>query len=98
MFSGCQLLPFPAIGSTFSGMDSMNISLPSALKDYVDGQVAEGRYSSVSEYVRDLIRKDEKAKAWLKLEGLLLEGLEGEPTPWTDVDANRLIRLAETGH
>ena len=76
----------------------MNISLPAALKDYVDGQVADGRYASVSEYVRDLIRKDEKAKAWLKLEDLLLEGLEGEPTPWTDADAKRLVRLAETGH
>lgn len=76
----------------------MNISLPAGLKDYVDGQVAEGRYSSVSEYVRDLIRKDEKAKAWLKLEGLLLEGLEGEPTPWTPELMDDIRRRAKAGH
>jgi antitoxin ParD1/3/4 len=76
-------------------MSSMNISLPDGLKAYVDAQVAEGRYASASEYVRDLIRADEKAKAWLKLETLLLEGLESEETEWTEDDANALIRMAE---
>jgi putative addiction module CopG family antidote len=41
----------------------MNISLPDPLKDFVDHQIAEGRYSGVSEYVRELIRDDEKRKA-----------------------------------
>lgn len=59
-------------------MESMNISLPEALKDYVDGQIASGRYSSASEYVRELIRDDEKRKAQDHLESLLLEGLKGE--------------------
>ncbi|EQD73643.1 addiction module antidote protein, CopG/Arc/MetJ family, partial [mine drainage metagenome] len=39
---------------------SMNISLPTPLKRFVDEQIAAGRYSSASEYVRDLIRGDEK--------------------------------------
>ena len=39
-------------------MQSMNISLPDPLKKFVDGQIAQGRYSSVSEYVRELIRAD----------------------------------------
>ena len=34
-------------------MQSMNISLPDPLKQYVDGQISTGRYSSASEYVRD---------------------------------------------
>lgn len=59
-------------------MQSMNISLPEPLKAFVDGQIAEGRYSSVSEYVRELIREDEKRKAQEQLEALLLEGLKGE--------------------
>jgi antitoxin ParD1/3/4 len=59
-------------------MESMNISLPELLKQFVDGQIAAGRYSSVSEYVRELIRDDEKRKARDRLEGLLLEGLEGQ--------------------
>lgn len=64
-------------------MNSMNISLPHRLKAWVEGQVAEGRFSSASEYVRDLIRADEKAKARAKLDDLLLEGLEGEDAEWT---------------
>ena len=35
-------------------MQSMNISLPDPLKQFVDGQIAQGRYSSVSEYMREL--------------------------------------------
>ena len=35
-------------------MQSMNISLPDPLKQFVDGQIAQGRYSSASEYVREL--------------------------------------------
>ena len=74
-------------------MQSMNISLPDPLKAFVDGQVAEGRYSSVSEYVRELIRADEKRKAEQRLEALLLEGLRGEETPLSP-DAWRDIRSA----
>ena len=56
-------------------MQSMNISLPEPLKQFVDGQVSTGRYSSASEYVRELIRADEKRKAEDRLEAKLLEGL-----------------------
>ena len=65
-------------------MQSMNISLPDPLKQFVDGQIATGRYSSTSEYVRELIRADEKRKAEEQLEAKLLEGLnstESELTP-----------------
>jgi antitoxin ParD1/3/4 len=56
-------------------MQSMNISLPDLLKQFVDGQILSGRYSSVSEYMRELIRADEKRKAEEALEAKLLEGL-----------------------
>lgn len=59
-------------------MQTMNISLPEPLKDFVDHQIADGRYSSVSEYIRDLIRSDEKRKAEDRLTSLLLEGLQSE--------------------
>jgi antitoxin ParD1/3/4 len=36
----------------------MNISLPDLLKQFVDGQISTGRFSSVSEYVRELIRAE----------------------------------------
>lgn len=49
----------------------MNISLPDALKSFVDGQVSGRGYSSSSEYVRELIRKDQDRQ---RLRGMLLEG------------------------
>lgn len=67
-------------------MQSMNISLPDPMKQFVDGQISTGRYSSVSEYVRELIRADEKRKAQDQLEALLLEGLRGDDTPLTHDD------------
>ena len=67
-------------------MQSMNISLPDPMKEFVDGQISSGRYSSVSEYMRELIREDEKRKAQDQLEKLLLEGLQGEATPLTADD------------
>ncbi|MCX6605175.1 MAG: type II toxin-antitoxin system ParD family antitoxin [Acidobacteria bacterium] len=72
-------------------MQTMNISLPEQLKDFVDGQVATGRYSTASEYVRELIRGDENRKAQQRLEALLMEGvLSSEPTEmrpedWQDI-------------
>jgi antitoxin ParD1/3/4 len=67
-------------------MQTMNISLPEPLKDFVDTQIASGRYSSVSEYVRVLIREDEKHKAEERLEALLLEGLATKETGLTRQD------------
>src|ERR1700693_3780995 len=76
-------------------MQTMNISLPDQLKEFVDDQVGSGRYSSVSEYVRDLIRDDEKRKAQEKLEALLLEGLQSsQPTGMTRQDWEDVRRQA----
>ena len=43
-------------------MTSLNISLPEALKEYVEGQVASGDWATPSEYVRELIRKDKERR------------------------------------
>jgi len=51
-------------------MTTMNISLPAELKSFVDEQVA-GRYSTSSEYVRELIRREQDKQ---KLRDMLLEG------------------------
>jgi len=78
-------------------MQTMNISLPEQLKEFVDVQVGSGRYSSVSEYVRDLIRDDEKRKAQDKLEALLLEGIQGsESSDMTRQDWDEMRREALT--
>jgi antitoxin ParD1/3/4 len=57
-------------------MSTMNISLPEALKEFVDEQVAQGGYGTSSEYVRELIRKDQGR---LQLRTLLLEGAGSKP-------------------
>ena len=43
-------------------MTSLNISLPEALKSYVEGQVASGDWGTPSEYVRELIRQDKERR------------------------------------
>jgi antitoxin ParD1/3/4 len=43
-------------------MTSLNISLPQALKEYVEGQVASGDWGTPSEYVRELIRQDKERR------------------------------------
>jgi antitoxin ParD1/3/4 len=53
----------------------MNISLPEELKDFVDEQVKRG-YGTSSEYVRELIRKDQDR---LRLRELLLAGAASPP-------------------
>jgi antitoxin ParD1/3/4 len=54
----------------------MNISLPDPVKQYVEEQVSAGGYSSASEYVRELVRTDQKRKAKDQLENILLESLQ----------------------
>lgn len=77
----------------------MNISLPEELKEYVEQQ-AKGVYSTPSEFVRDLIRHDQKRHAKERLEQLLLEGLEsGAPIPadeafWTNLKNDALAQIA----
>ncbi len=41
-------------------MATMNVSLPGPMKDWVEEQARSGRYSNVSDYVRDLIRRDQE--------------------------------------
>jgi antitoxin ParD1/3/4 len=43
-------------------MTSLNISLPEALKDYVEGQVASGDWGTPSEFIRELIRQDKERR------------------------------------
>ena len=59
-----------------NSMASLNISLPRTLKDYVAKQVKAGGFSTPSEYVRALVRDDQKRHAEERLEALLLEGID----------------------
>ncbi len=63
---------------------SLNLSLPPKLRQWVDAQVATGRYGNASEYVRDLIRRDQRREAERVLEELLIQGLEPDASHWDD--------------
>jgi len=68
-------------------MATMNISLPDDLKSFVDEQVA-GRYSTGSEYVRELIRREQDIQT---LRNKLLEGAASPPAgPADDAYFERL--------
>jgi antitoxin ParD1/3/4 len=55
---------------------TIHISMPESLKEYMDERVSEEHYSTISDYVRALVREDQKRRAEELLEKLLLEGLE----------------------
>jgi len=57
-------------------MSTMNISLPESLKAFVDEQVSQRGYGTSSEYVRELIRRDQDRTL---LRGLLLKGAASAP-------------------
>jgi len=68
-------------------MNTMNIAIPKQLKSFVQREVLRRGYSSVSEYVRDLIRGDQESQAITMLEAEYLKGLESGPaTPMTQQD------------
>ena len=61
-------------------MATMNVSLPDLMKDWVEAQTKDGRYSNASDYVRDLIRRDqERQRAHAELQALITEGLDSGP-------------------
>lgn len=58
-------------------MATMNVSLPDAMKSWVEEQTQSGRYSNASDYVRDLIRHDQERRAKIsKIQALVDEALE----------------------
>lgn len=56
-------------------MATMDISLPENMKQWIDEQVATGRFSDVSEYVVGLVREDQRAYARQKLQDMVDEAL-----------------------
>lgn len=70
-------------------MAQMNVSLPDALKAWAETRVAEGRYSSTSDYVRDLVRRDQEAEEKLQRLRVMIE--EGLASPETDATIDSII-------
>jgi antitoxin ParD1/3/4 len=81
MARSTQFVKFCQIIHTYA-MSTMNISLPDSLKSFVDEQVSQRGYGTISEYVRELIRKDQDR---LQLRNLLLAGAVSAPAAPADV-------------
>lgn len=69
-------------------MTTMNVSLPEKMKEFVDRRVEAGGYQTVSEYVRDLIRKDIERLETDRLDALLLEGIRSIEEEGTVLDSD----------
>ncbi len=69
-------------------MATMNISVPDPMKDWVQAQIDEGKYASSSDYVRDLIRKDQEDKDKLAaLQAAITLGIKSGDAGELDMDA-----------
>ncbi|WP_210186886.1 type II toxin-antitoxin system ParD family antitoxin [Methylobacterium sp. 275MFSha3.1] len=74
-------------------MASMNVSLPEAMKAWVEAQADTGRYANASDYVRDLIRRDQERLAKLgDLQRLIDEGLASGVSDRSEQDIRQLGR------
>lgn len=65
-------------------MATMNVSLPAPMKEWVERRAESGRYGNASDYVRDLIRRDQqRQEALAALQAAITQGAEsGEPQPF----------------
>jgi len=79
-------------------MTTLTISLPEKLKEFIDQRVESEGFGTVSEYVRSLVREDQKRKAKARLEVLLLEGLESEASEITAADWKRIRDEVQRRH
>lgn len=81
-------------------MSTMNVSLPPALKKYVRERVRAENYSNASDYIRTLIREDQRRRGIDKLEQLLAEGLDSggekplDAAEWASIRAEARARVA----
>lgn len=76
----------------------MSFALPREMREYIDERVRDGRYGNTSEYLRDLIRRDQEEQAAQRLRDLIADGLaSGEGREVTaDVVAELRDRALDT--
>ena len=71
----------------------MSFALPESLREYIDARVRSGEYGNTSEYLRDLIRRDQQEQAARRLRELITEGVESGPA--TPLTKKRIAELRE---
>lgn len=73
----------------------MSFALPESMRAYIDARVSAGHYGNTSEYIRDLVRRDQEAQARARLRGLIEEGMASGPgRRRTSADTKALLTIA----
>lgn len=71
-------------------MATLNISLPDAMRSWIDAQVKSGDYANASDYLRDLIRHDQRHR-----ERIRLALIEGEQSGTSDRSVQEIVKAAK---
>ena len=74
---------------------TMSFALPESMREYIAYRVAAGNYGNTSEYIRDLVRRDQEEQAKKRLRDLIEGGLASGPgRPRSMEDENELLAIA----
>jgi antitoxin ParD1/3/4 len=74
---------------------TMSLALPESMREYIDNRVAAGNCGNTSEYIRDLVRRDQEEQAKKRLRDLIEEGLaSGAGRRRTKADEKELLAIA----
>ena len=68
-------------------MSTLNISLPEEMRKWIDAQVTSGFYANASDYLRDLIRHDQRER-----DAINLALAEGEQSGFTEETLGSIIK------
>ncbi|MDH5434950.1 MAG: type II toxin-antitoxin system ParD family antitoxin [Gammaproteobacteria bacterium] len=75
-------------------MATMNISLPEPMRNWVQEQIEVGKYASSSDYVRDLIRKDQSRREKIKaMQDAITQGINSGIA--TDFNIDKLQEMLD---
>jgi antitoxin ParD1/3/4 len=78
-------------------LTTINISLPTPMRSYLESRVKVDGFGSISDLIRALIREDQKRQAQEELERRLLASLDsGEATPMTSADWDEIKTAVKT--
>ena len=78
-------------------MATMNISLPDPMKQWVESRTHDGRYSNASDYVRDLIRRDQERSDKIAQMQRLVDDARASGVSELTMDDIRALALTRSG-
>jgi antitoxin ParD1/3/4 len=75
--------------------NTLSFSLPETMRSYIDVRVVTGHYGNTSEYIRDLVRKDQAEVSKARLRAMIEGGVASGPAvPWSSADEDELLAIA----